>query len=362
MTVWLHSADTGSYPVLEVLAEQLADFTAAPDVVLTGSQDTAGPALDDVSAIDRYLDDHAVRVCVIVGAVIPVAILERAKAKGAACILVDAKNPTIPGRWHMPGHIKSTLGRFTQVHAQDAASAATLSRLLRGRSEVFATGRLARYAPAPSCNPFELDAMRQALGARPVWFAYDLPETEADTALIAHAHALRRAHRLLMILQPRDLNQGAALAERARALGFTCARRGLDEDIDESTQVYVADSEDDPGLFLRLAPVSFLGGSLTKDAGTSSAVTAAALGSALIFGPHASPQHRDFLERLCAVGAGRQIGIAPALGEALARLLAPDVGADAALKAWTLATDGSEATYKVAQAVIDWLQLNRGRA
>lgn len=363
MTVWLHSTDVGLFPMLEVLAEQLADFKEAPEVVLTGSQPDQSPDKDDPAAIDRFLDEHAVRVLVLVGVVIPVTILERAHARGVACLLVDAKHLVVPGRWaFLPGNTRATLCRFTQIHAQDTHSAAALSRIVRGKTDVFATGRLARFAPAHGCNAFELDSMRESLGARPVWFAYELPESETDAALIAHSHALRRAHRLLMILQPSDPSKGEAMADRARAMGFVCARRTLEEEIDESTQVYIADSEDDPGLFLRLAAVSFLGGSLTPEAGTPSAVTAAALGSALIFGPHASPQHREFLERLCAVGAGRQIGIAPALGEALARLLAPDVGAEAALKAWTLATDGSDATYKVAQAIVDWIQLNRGRA
>ncbi|MCL4674485.1 MAG: hypothetical protein KJZ59_00240 [Pararhodobacter sp.] len=164
-----------------------------------------------------------------------------------------------------------------------------------------------------------------------------------------------------MILQPRDPEQGAALADRARELGFVCARRTLDEDIDETTQVYIADSEDDPGLFLRLAPVSFLGGSLTRDAPLPSAVTAAALGSALIIGPHTDNGQQEFLSRLVALGGARQIGVAAALGEVLAALLAPDAGAEAALRAWSLATDGSDATYAVARAIQDWMQLNRGR-
>lgn len=362
MTVWLHSSNVDAAPVLAVLAEQLADFKAPPGTVQTGSAAVLGPPRDDPAAIDQFIVDHAVQLLVLVGAEIPVGILERACANGVACFLVDAKHPVVPTRWRfVPGNARAALSRFAQIHVQDKQSAAVLRRLVRDKAEVFETGHLARFAPAPGCNDFELNAMRETLGARPVWFAYDLPEPEVDAALLAHAHALRRAHRLLMILQPRDPRDGALMAERARQMGFVCARRTLEEDIDESTQVYIADSEDEPGLFLRIAPVSFLGGSLTQDAGTPSAVAAAALGSALVFGPFASPEKSEFLARLCAIGGGRQIGVAAALGDALATLLAPDVGAEAALKAWALATDGSEATYKVAQAIVDWTQVKRER-
>ncbi len=361
-TVWLHASLPEKSPVLAVLAEQLADFKTAPTVIQTGTATALGPARDDPAAIDQFIADHTVRLLVLVGTEIPVTILERACANGVTCFLADAKHPVVPARWRfVPGNARAALSRFAQIHAQDKQSAAVLTRLVRNKAEVFETGPMARFAPTGGCNAFELNAMRESLGARPVWFAYDLPEPEVDAALLAHAQALRRAHRLLMILQPRDPHDGALMAERAHKLGFACARRMLEEEISENTQVYIADAEDDPGLFLRLAPVSFLGGSLTQNAGTPSAVAAAALGSALIFGPLATPDKSKFLEQLCAIGGGRQIGVAAALGDALATILAPDVGAEAALKAWTLATDGSEATYRVAQAIVDWMQLSRER-
>jgi 3-deoxy-D-manno-octulosonic-acid transferase len=360
--VWLHATGPDQVAVLDVLAEQIGDFSAAPEVIQTGTTGNPGPQIDDPRALDTFLDTHPVQMLVLSGSLLPVALIDRAHARGIAVVLVNATAPITLDRWRlMPGSTRSTLGKLTQIHAADAATANSVRRQVHGRTEVFETGRLARHAAASSCNAFELDAMRGTLGARPVWFAYDLPSVETDAAFLAHAHALRRAHRLLMILQPRDPERGAALAERARELGFVCARRALDEEIDEATQVYVADSEDDPGLFLRLAPVSFLGGSLTRDERLPSAVGAASLGSALIFGPHTDGAQRDFLDRLVAVGGARQIGVAPALGEALAALLTPDAGAVAALKAWTLATDGSDATYGVARAICDWMQLNRGR-
>lgn len=361
-TVWLYATDPEHLPALAVLAEQLRDFTAPPEIVVSRAGDDLSPASDDVAAIDAFLTRHAVQMLVVAGAYMPVTVMDRARAHGAAMFLVDAKHPIVPGRWRIgKGHTRSVLSRFAQIHAQDAQAATALTRLMRGQTAVFETGRLARFFPAAACNTYELEAMRRALGTRPVWFAYDLPVVETDAALLAHAHALRRAHRLLLILRPRDLEQGAVMAARSVDLGFVTARRANEEDIDESTQVYVADTDDDPGLFLRMAPVSFLGGSLTADCATSSAVNAAALGSALVFGPHNSGGDKDFLDRLGLAGGGRQIGVAPALGGALAALLAPDVGASAALKAWTLATEGSDATNAVARAIIDWLQLNRGR-
>jgi len=357
----LHAVDAGHRDAFEVLAEQLSDLAHAPLVDLTGPEDLENPGAD-AKAVDAFLDRHPAALMVLAGSVLPATLIEHARARGIALMLVDAREPVVVGRWRLlPGATRAMLQHFTQIHATDALYASQLTRQVRGAVPVHDTGALASHPPAPACNISELDALRGVLGARPVWFAYDLPVEEFEAALLAHAHALRRAHRLLMIVQPRDPATGPALAERAADVGFVCARRALDEEIDETTQVYIADTEDDPGLFLRLAPVSFLGGTLTPGAPVPSALMAAALGSALVFGPLASPAQIGFLETLVAQGGARRIGVAPALGDALSTLLSPETGAEAALKAWTLATEGSEATYAVAQAITDWMQMNRGR-
>ncbi|MFN4099525.1 MAG: 3-deoxy-D-manno-octulosonic acid transferase [Pararhodobacter sp.] len=358
--VWLHAADPGLAQSLHVLAAQLAEQAEAPVTYVTGDAQAPGPG-EDLPAMDAAFDRFQAQLLVIAGSRLPVPLIDRARARGVALMLVEAVNPQAGGGWWlMPGHTRGVLSRFAQIHARDAASAAAITRSVKGAVPVFDSGQLARHAPVPGCNIQELDALRHSVGARPVWLAHGLPEAEAEAVFVAHSHALRRAHRLLLIIEPRDLSRGEPIAALASAAGFICARRSNEEEIDETTQIYVADTGDDPGLFLRLAPVTYLGGSLTQGIGTPAPVTPAALGSALIFGPHASEDARVFLDRLRLQGGGRQIPAPADLGPALSALLVPDAGAVAALRAWTLATDGSDATFVLARAICDWLVLNGG--
>lgn len=357
--VWLHATDPGEHDALKILAAQLADLHDAPECLVTGSSVQSGPG-EEIRAIDAWLERIQPRMIVLAGAVLPPNLIERARGRGIALMLVNARNSAPPGHWRLwPGFTRALLGAFTQIHARDPDTVRGLSRLLHGAVPVLGSGSLARFPPAPGCNHAELEAIRDTLGGRAVWFAYSLPQAEAEAALKAHAHALRRSHRLLMIIAPRDPRDGEALAGHAVAMGFACARRTPDDEITETTQVYIADAEDEPGLFLRLSPVSYLGGSLTRDIATPGPLAAAALGSALVFGPHAEPADRAFLEQLRRVGGGRRIAVAEELGEAVSALLSPEIGAEAALRAWTLATEGSDATYHLARAICDWLQLNR---
>lgn len=356
---WLHATDPAEYDALKLLGAQLAEMRGAPECLVSGGGARPGPG-ENLRAIDAWLDRLQPLLLVLAGPVLPPNLIERAQARGIGLMLVNASYASAPGRWRMwPGFSRALLSGFAQIHARTESAAQPFARQVRSATAVFCGGVLARFAPAPACNHVELAALRHALAGRPVWFAFSLAQAEVEAALAAHAQALRRAHRLLLILAPRDPRDGAALAARSAEMGFSCARRMADDDITETTQIYITDAEDEPGLFLRLAPVSFLGGSLTPGAGTPGPVHAAALGSALVFGPHAEPDCRAFLEQLRRVGGGRRITTGAELGEAVSALLSPEIGAEAALKAWTLATEGSDATYQVARALCDWVQLNR---
>jgi len=350
--VWLHATDDEAAAVLPLLARQMADLRGAPPTVLTGTR--GGPAMTTAAEIAAHLDHHAPALLVLSGTLLPPGLIDAARRRALPVLLVNARRPTIAGQWGLwPGFTRGLLGAIDEIHAVDRASAATLRQLAPPHVPVEMTGPLARFAPAPPYNAFELEAMRAALWHRQSWFAWSLPETEEEAALLAHVQALRRSHRLLLILSPRDPARGAALAERARDVGVNCARRSLDEDILETTQVYFADAEDEPGLFLRLAGICYLGGSLTRGAGTSSPLLAAALGSALIYGPFAASGDRALLDRLREARAARRIATMAELGDAASTLLAPEVGAEAALRAWSIVTEGSDATYALARRICE---------
>lgn len=360
--VWLHATEPAESAVLRVLATQIAELNPDLPCLVTGGDGQPGPG-ESRAAIATFLDRVDPALIVLSGTVLPPNLIDAARSRGTGLFLVNARSPSPPGRWGLwPGFTRALLSGFTQIHARDAAAATALRRMLGSAVAVFVGGTLSRFPPAPGCNHFELEALRDTLSGRPAWFAYSLPQAEFDVALAAHTQALRRSHRLLLIAAPRDPRDGSVLAEQAAAAGFSCARRTLDDEITETTQVYVADAEDEPGLFLRLAPVSYLGGSLSRETETPGPLPAAALGSALVYGPHSQPGDRAFLEQLRRAGGGRRISLPAELGEAVSALLAPEIGAEAALRAWSLATEGSDATWQLAQAICDWVALNKGQA
>lgn len=336
---------------LQILADELNDHLPRPLAQVMTPRAVAD-LLSDVALIEDFFHQNNVAVMVLMGDALPVKLIERAQAAGVHLVLVEANSPAPLGRWKMmPGATRAALRHFSEIHTVSLAAKGAIERVVKSGPNLHETGALARFAPAIPCNMFELDAMKQVLRARPVWFSYAPAEAEVAPILNAHANALRRAHRLLLIVQPQEPAMGEALAKQVQEAGFASARRSLDEDVAETTQVYIADGGDEAGLFLRLASVAVLGGTLTPGARSPDPIAAAALGSALIFGLHIQNESRDFLTRLRKAGAGHEIKSASELGGALSNFLSPEIGARAALRAWTLATEGAEATSAVAEAI-----------
>ena len=170
----------------------------------------------------------------------------------------------------------------------------------------------------------------------------------------AHRKAMRLSHRLLLILHPATPQDAGAAAALAAERDFSVLNWGNDGFPDESTQVLIADDTRDLGLFFRIAPVSFLGSSVIAGEGGCDPFDAAALGSAVLYGPkvrHFMPSYT----RLAAAGAARIVNDADALGTAVSRLIAPDQAAAMAHAGWDVISKGAAVTDKITDLIQDIL-------
>ena len=182
----------------------------------------------------------------------------------------------------------------------------------------------------------------------------------AEVALVLQAHraALRLAHRLLLILVPDRPADGDAAAADIATAGMLAARRSAGESPDDATQVYLADTRGEMGLWYRLSPVTFMASSLEPGHGGRDPYEPAALGSAVIYGPNVG-HHLDAYARLLAVGAARLAGDAASLSGALSHLIAPDRAAAMAQAGWQIVSAGAEVTDRITDLVLDTLDLGQ---
>jgi 3-deoxy-D-manno-octulosonic-acid transferase len=203
------------------------------------------------------------------------------------------------------------------------------------------------------------EELTAALAGRPVWLGAYIQHDEADAVLRAHRRAARLAHRLLLVIVPAEAKDEPAIAAQCHEIGLRLARWEHGEMPDENTQVLLAEDDSELGLWYRLAPLCFLGGSLAGKTGGVSPMMAAALGSAILYGPNVG-RHLEAYSRLVAAGAARIIKDMESLSAAVSHLIAPDRAAAMAHAGWNVVSAGAETADLVLDQINDWLDAVEG--
>ena len=310
------------------------------------------PPADTLPDIQAFLAHWRPALVVLSGASLPPALLHEADRADVPAYLIDALPPAPGQPPRFPGVISTLLGRLTSILARDAEAARALRRLGAAPARLDIAGKMQEEPGVLSHVEAEREALAWLARSRPIWLAAGLPEAEETAVIEAHRVALRLAHRLLLIVVPADPERGPGLAARMEAeQDWVVARRSADEEPEEDCQAYVADTEGEMGLWYRLAPISYMGGSLLGAGSTRSPYEPAALGSATLHGPRGGA-FADAFARLAEAGATRELRAASDLAAAVGDLLAPDRAALIAHNAWEVSSAGAEVTDRVAALLL----------
>ena len=155
---------------------------------------------------------------------------------------------------------------------------------------------------------------------RPIIVAASTHPGEEDILLEAHRALAGFFPSLLTVIVPRHPNRGEAIARAIAASGLHVALRSREELPTATTDVYVADTMGELGLFYRLAPIVFMGGSLVEHGGQNP-IEAVKLGASIVHGPHVF-NFTDVYEALDGAGGARRADTLEALVKQLGQLLA----------------------------------------
>ncbi len=223
-------------------------------------------------------------------------------------------------RWRRaPFVIRPLLQRFALCLGQDEHQAQRLAAL--GAPAARHVGNL-KFAAVPlPVDDAALAAARQAVGKRPVWVAASTHPGEEELIAEAARDLARDRPGMLTVIVPRHPGRGPEIAAALKQRGFSVARRGAGES-PGACDIYLADTLGELGLFYRLAPVAFIGGSLVPHGGHNP-LEAAALGAAVLAGPHT----QNFISvtgDMKSAGGLVEVADAPALARAVARMFADE--------------------------------------
>jgi 3-deoxy-D-manno-octulosonic-acid transferase len=362
--LWAHAADPDRIPALIQIAERAAAQRPGLSMLLTQSPGAPCPdriascvllqtVPDETSADCRtFLAHWRPDICIWHTGHLRPTLLSTARQDRIPMILVDAAENALQDSrmpWARRSERAALLG-FQKIFAQSANTGRRLARMGVPPDQISVTGSLQEGGAALGYNESDHEHLSEVLVTRPVWLAAMIQPDEFPIVAEAHRQAIRAAHRLMMILVPDRPEHGDGMVASLDDQGLRYVRWSEGGVPGETTQVLVADTHGEMGLWYRLAPVTFMGSSLTAGHGGRDPYEPAALGSAILYGPNVS-HHAGAYARFSRAGAARPVRDAATLSAGVLRLNAPDQAAAMAQAAWEVATEGAEVTDKVLETV-----------
>ena len=208
--------------------------------------------------------------------------LDAIARRGLPAALVNGRmSPRSARRWQRTGKaFRQLMDAFAVRLAQSEPDAARFSAL--GAPFLYA-GNLKFAIDPPPVDEALLARLRRAVGRRPCWLAASTHPGEDEIAIAVHLDLMERFPDVLTVLVPRHPYRADGIAKMAEQAGLCVDRRSQGALPDAQTQIYLADTLGELGLFYHLAPVTFVGGSF--DQGGHNPVEAAQAGSAVTYGP-----------------------------------------------------------------------------
>ncbi|WP_332772824.1 3-deoxy-D-manno-octulosonic acid transferase [Phenylobacterium sp.] len=322
--VWLHGVSVGESVSLLPLVEAL--HRRRPDLVLLVTSGTVTAArllaerlpegvihqyapVDTPGAVGRFLRHWRPALVVTAESELWPNLILRAKASGARLALVSARmtQASADGWARLPGAARALLTAFDLVLPQEPETAARLARLGARLGPQLNLKQVGEPLPVDAARLAEL---RAAVGARKVILAASTHPGEDEIIAKAVVDAAAGA---LLIVAPRHVGRGPAVAEVLSAAGFTVSRRGAGEPITADTTAYVADTMFEMGLFFRLADVVVMGGSFVPGIGGHNPLEPARLGRPVVTGPHAfnaAAVYGEMFDEVAAIEAADGVGLA----------------------------------------------------
>ena len=282
--VWFHGASVGESLSVLALIEALLEREPGLNVLITSGTATSAEVLakrmppgcqhqfaplDAPGPVARFLDTWRPDAGIFVDSEIWPNMLVMARDAGTRLALVNARlsQKSVEGWQKYPDTSAFVLDRFALIVAQNREAADRL-RSMRAPEDRLRTGvNLKSTAKPLPVDELELARLRGLLGERPQWLASSTHAGEEEAVLRAHKRVLSAHPAACLILVPRHPERADEVMGLIRAEGLSVAQRSRGDALTEDTQVYLADTLGEMGLWYRLSPIVFMGGSLREIGG-----------------------------------------------------------------------------------------------
>jgi 3-deoxy-D-manno-octulosonic-acid transferase len=337
--VWIHGASVGEVLAAAALIERLRALNMR--ILLTSGTVTSAAIVakrfpadiihqyvpyDSPRYVARFLDHWRPSLALFIESDLWPNLILSSAARRLPMVLINGRmsHRSFP-RWRrINTTISALLGRFDVCLAQSQVDADRFAAL--GSRNVITTGNLKLDVPAPPADAGKLERLMSVTRGRPIIVAASTHPGEEEMLVATHRALAGFFPSLLSVIVPRHPDRGEAIAREIAASGLQVALRSREQLPTATTDIYLADTMGELGLFYRLSPIVFMGGSLVPHGGQNP-IEAIKLGASIVHGPHVF-NFTDVYEALDDAGGARQADSEQALVKQLGQLLADPAARD----------------------------------
>lgn len=309
--VWLHAASVGEAQSTLILIQRIKQTDPNINFLVTSGTVTSANLmakrlpknaihqyypLDHPDWVERFLDHWKPDLALLMESELWPNMISAIKEKKIAAVLINARlSDKSYKRWSLfKSSIKELLSAFSIIMTQTGLDAQRYEKL--GAKNVIVTDNL-KYSSEPLPHrDDDLRNLRQSIGSRPVWLYASTHEGEEELACRVHKQLERKYADLLTIIVPRHPERRLDIGKMCRIIGLDIILRGTEKNLPSAnTNIYVADTLGELGLFYHLTDIAMIGRSFSKDGGGGhNPIEAAQLDCAVLTGPHVQFQKKIF--------------------------------------------------------------------
>ena len=302
--IWLHGASIGETRLLLEVAKKLHEQRPGYSILFTSQTATSaqliaadiardprlqGAARHQFAPIDtpaiarRFIARWKPCLFVLAEGEIWPNLLTEARRSHVPTALINARmtENSLKGWARWPAFSRTLFASFDVMLAADARTAEGLAALAGRPVEM--PGNLKSALPPPAYDANEAAALKAAfIGERACLVAVSTHEGEEEFVLDALANMKPRP---ACIIAPRHPERGPGIAQTLRERGLSFAVRSAGEAPDPDTDVFLADTLGEIGLFAALADTVYLGGGHAPGIGGHNPLEILRLGKPVASGP-----------------------------------------------------------------------------
>ncbi len=315
--IWIHAASVGEAQSALILIDKISKIKPDTHFLVTSGTLTSAslmakrlPAkaihqfypLDHPLWIGRFLDYWQPDIALWMESELWPNMLLAIKNRNIPAVLINARlSENSFKRWkYLAGTANKILQTFALIMTQTNLDAVRYETL--GAKNVITTDNL-KYSAAPLPHDSDdLETLQTAIKNRPVWLYASTHDGEETLACDIHL-ALKKQHKdLLTIIVPRHPERREEILQGCKNAELNIVLRGNNKNLPtQGTDIYIADTLGELGLFYRLCSISMIGRSFSNDGGGGhNPIEAAQLDCAVLTGANVQYQTQLFNEMLSA--------------------------------------------------------------